>query len=249
MPLSNSDTAHLVRDKYQGDGDKVTREDVSRLEAGEPLAYVIGWQPFLGLRIYLDSHPLIPRPETEWWTELLITRLKERFASEPFTLLDLCAGSGAIGLAVLAQLPQATVTFAELVPEHIELIRKNISENNLEASRAQFYESDLFTSIPPQTFDIIATNPPYIPTTRTLDGSVTDFEPATALFAGTEGLDHIKTIAHTAPSYFQTGGELWMEADIENVEKAAATLTTDGANQTDIRKDLYGRPRLVLAFY
>src|SRR4051812_37967220 len=116
----------LARDKYDGDASRITQEDRARLAAGEPLAYVIGWVPFLGLSIGLDTHPLIPRPETEWWTEELVGRLRERFGARPFKLLDLCAGSGAIGLAVLKELPGAQVSFAELSPEHTELILRNI---------------------------------------------------------------------------------------------------------------------------
>jgi len=87
----------LLRDKYGGDPKADLTQDIARLDAGEPLAYVIGWIPFLGLTIRLDSHPLIPRPETEWWTEELIAHLKDLFGDTPFRLLDMCAGSGAIG--------------------------------------------------------------------------------------------------------------------------------------------------------
>ena len=71
-----NDRELLIRDKYEGDANADMNEDLARLAAGEPLAYVIGWIPFLGLRIYLDSKPLIPRPETEWWTEVLIKHLQ-----------------------------------------------------------------------------------------------------------------------------------------------------------------------------
>jgi release factor glutamine methyltransferase len=105
----------LLDEKYAGNAAaEGFKDDRKRLAAGEPLAYVIGWQPFLGLKIYLDSRPLIPRPETEWWTEELIKHLNERFGDAPFRLLDLCAGSGAIGIAVLAMMPGARVSFGEL---------------------------------------------------------------------------------------------------------------------------------------
>ena len=93
MELSTEDYRALVRDKYDGDQHADLSADIARLAQGEPLAYVIGWQPFLGLSIDLSTRPLIPRPETEWWTELLIQELKKQFPSAPFTLLDLCSGS------------------------------------------------------------------------------------------------------------------------------------------------------------
>lgn len=124
----------------------------------EPEAYRIGWQPFLGLEIWLDSRPLIPRVETEWWAEQLLTKLTKPepeggktgvrlglaarsvpvFSSPGeghLRFLDLCAGSGAIGCAALKYLPAAEVWFAELDPAHEATIKKNIEVNGLDASR------------------------------------------------------------------------------------------------------------------
>jgi release factor glutamine methyltransferase len=244
-----NDRELLIRDKYEGDANADHAEDLARLAAGEPLAYVIGWMPFLGLRIGLDSRPLIPRPETEWWTELLVARLKQRFGDAPFEFLDLCAGSGAIGLAVLLNLPAARVSFGELEGEHVALIRKNLEENGLDASRAELYESDLFDGFPDQRFDVIATNPPYVPAHRALEESVTAFEPAEALYAGADGLDLIRRIALEASSRLRPSGELWMECDIANIDEAAMLLMDAGADRTEIRTDLYSRPRIVVGYY
>lgn len=238
----------LIRDKYNGDASADLSEDLARLSKGEPLAYVIGWIPFLGLRIQLDSHPLIPRPETEWWTEKLIAHLKERFGDTPFTFLDLCAGSGAIGLSVLASFPNAHVAFGELAFAHTEQIKKNISVNGLDASRAEVASSDLFASFKDTRFDVIATNPPYIPEGRVLDASVTEFEPPLALFSGEDGLTLIRRIAKEVPGHMNPEGELWMECDIENVNEAGALLK-DKATATEIHTDLYGRPRVVVGYY
>lgn len=237
----------LIRDKYEGDAARVTEEDRARLAAGEPLAHVIGWVPFCGLRLYLDSRPLIPRPETEWWTEELIKRIGDA----PLTVLDLCAGSGAIGLAVLKHCPNARVVFAELKSRHVEQIRENLFVNGLDGERASVFRSDLFDSLitPSLPFDIIATNPPYVPESRALERSVLDFEPPEALFAGVDGLDLIRRIATDAPQYLNAAGELWMEADISNVEEAARLIVAGGGKRTDIRSDPYERERLVIAYY
>lgn len=241
---------HLIRDKYDGDSEADLSKDLVRLAEGEPLAYVIGWIPFLGLRISLDSRPLIPRPETEHWTEDLHARLKEKFVDTPFTFLDLCAGSGAIGLSVLARFPLARVRFAELVSAHCDQIRRNIEENDLDASRATVHIGDLFDAFPKdQCFDVIATNPPYVPESRTLDTSVTDFEPAVALYAGKDGLDLIRRISVETSQRLEDGGELWMECDIDNIEAAKALLLENGATHADIRNDLYGRPRVCVGYY
>lgn len=247
---SSREEAQILRDKYDGDPAADLSADLARLASGEPLAYVIGWVPFLGLRIGLDSRPLIPRPETEGWTEELVRHLEAKFIDAPFTLLDLCAGSGAIGLSVLSRFPNARVRFLEFVPEHAALIRRNIEENGLDASRATVHVGDLFDAFPrDQRFGVIATNPPYVPETRTLEESVTDFEPSIALYAGPDGLSLIRTIAAEAAGRLEPSGELWMECDIENIEAAKDLLLEGGAARAEIRTDLYGRPRVCVGYY
>lgn len=239
----------LIRDKYDGDTAADLTDDLARLQAGEPLAYVIGWTPFMGLRIGLESKPLIPRPETEWWTEQLIERLRERFGIAPFTVLDLCAGSGAIGLAILKAFPNAWVSFGEVRASHALEIGETLRANDLDASRASIHVSDLFDSFPRDSFDCIATNPPYIPSSRLLEASVLDHEPSEALFAGEDGLAVIERIATETPQHVGPGSELWMECDIANIEAASVLLTVHGAATTEIRTDQYGRPRIVVGYY
>ncbi|MDR3546742.1 MAG: peptide chain release factor N(5)-glutamine methyltransferase [Candidatus Pacebacteria bacterium] len=266
----------IIRDKYNGNADVDLVKDMERLAAGEPLAYIIGWIPFLGLKISLEpvtpdeevkagapeARPLIPRPETEWWTEKLIDHLQYRFGAHgtsperPFQLLDLCAGSGAIGLAILSHLPNAYVTFGELNSAHTALIRHNLTLNNLDANRADIRTSDLFENLKDERFDIIATNPPYIPDTRALDDNVTRYEPSEALFSGSDGLTLIRRILKEAPQHLtrnrgdETGsGELWMECDIENIAEAEKYARAAGAGETTIHPDLYGRPRLLIATF
>lgn len=252
-----TDSEVLIRDKYEGiepSGAELDA-DLERLACGEPLAYVIGWIPFLGLRICLDSHPLIPRPETEWWTNELIAHLKKRFRQESFHFLDLCAGSGAIGLAVLKEFPDALVSFAEIVPEHLDQIEKNIEENNLDRSRAELIQSDVLEGVVSQLgdfqlpFNVIASNPPYIPSERRLDESVISFEPPEALFAGSDGLSIIRRIAENVQWYLFPEGELWLEADIDNVGIAKTMLDSYGAARSEIRTDQYGRERFVVSYY
>lgn len=243
MRPERDDVEALVREKHSGDREAPgVAEDLARLAAGEPLAYVIGDQPFLGLSISLGSRPLIPRPETEWWAELLC----ERIGDEPFRVLDLCAGSGAVGLAVLKQCRNARVSFGELVPEHAETIRKNVEQNGLDASRADIRSGDLFAPFEGEQFDIIAANPPYIPEGRALDGSVTDYEPGEALFSGPDGLSVIRRIAAGAAA---SAPELWMECDESNADQAARLCLEADARRADVRIDQYERPRLVVSYW
>ena len=251
--LSAHERELLIRDKYNGDANADISEDLKRLAAGEPLAYVIGWIPFLGLKIALDSSPMIPRPETEWWTEKLIAHLKYRFTQgdthKPFRLLDLCAGSGAIGLAVLSHLSNAHVSFGEIDPSHIELIKKNLGLNELNEDRADIRLSDVFEAFDTEQFDIIVSNPPYIPDGRALDASVTSFEPSKALFGGPDGMQIIRTILKDCTKHLTPSGELWMECDIDNIGATEMLARAAGVSETAIHEDLYGRPRLLVGHF
>ena len=212
----------------------------------EPEAYIIGWQPFLGLKIYLDSKPLIPRPETEWWTEQLLNHVGHRKSYMKF--LDLCAGSGAIGCAALARLPQARVYFGEIDPAHEKTILKNIRENNLDESRAFIRIGDLFESFGDMQFDIIAVNPPYVPDGRALPASVADYEPSRALFAGTDGLAVIRRIAMELQFHSTPKGKAWIECDSAHAV-AACALFTDQGFKTEIRTDQYDMPRIIVVSF
>ncbi len=247
MQIDPKDLALLVRDKYEGKHSKELVQDVLRLEAGEPLAYVIGWMPFLGLKLRLDSHPLIPRPETEWWTEVLIAHLLTK--EPPLTVLDLCAGSGAIGLAILPTCKHAHVSFAELSPLHSALIALNADENHIDKTRMTIRSGDLFTPYEGERFSVIASNPPYIPSSRSLDESVLLYEPTDALYSGEDGLDIIRRIIAEAPEHLLPNGELWMECDIENIDAASALMKERGFTAVEIRTDLYGRPRVCVGYF
>ncbi len=241
------DEQSLLEEKYGGLRNPHFEEDCKRLAAGEPLAYVIGHQPFLGLNIYLDSHPLIPRPETEWWTEQLLNSLPSPSRTRRvLDFLDLCAGSGAVGCAALAQLPNARVYFGEVDPAHEPTIRKNIRENRLDESRADVRIGDLFAPFGNMQFDVIAANPPYIPAGRELPPSVTGHEPARALFADGDGLAVIRRIAEELPRRLAPGGVAWVECDSEHAEAARALFAEQGFN-VEIRTDQYDRPRVIVA--
>ncbi|MCR4334029.1 MAG: peptide chain release factor N(5)-glutamine methyltransferase [Patescibacteria group bacterium] len=264
--IMTKDEQHLLEEKYDGVRTPHFEEDRKRLAGGEPLAYVIGWQPFLGLKIYLDSKPLIPRPETEWWTEQLLksepagpkvgvrlglaARSAPTFgpAGEQLKFLDLCAGSGAIGCAALAKIPNAQVYFGEIDPAHKATILKNIQENNLDESHAHICIGDLLEPFEDMKFDVIATNPPYVPTSHVLPPSVADYEPSLALMAGDDGLDYIRRIALALPRHLAKGGVAWIECDRGHAAAAAALFVEQGLT-AEIRTDQYSKPRVIVVSY
>lgn len=231
----------LLNEKYCGHVTAAFELDRQRLYSGEPLAYIIGWQPFVGLRIYLDTHPLIPRPETEWWTEQLLSIIK----ASRITFLDLCAGSGAIGCAALARFPAAEVYFGEIDQAHEQTITKNIQMNGLDITRAHVRIGDLFAPFGDNKFDVVAINPPYIPLGRPLPQGVQAFEPPVALFAGIDGLDVLKRIALKLRKHLSPSGRAWIECDTMFIEQSAKLFTTQGF-EVSIRTDQYAVPRILV---
>ncbi len=210
----NSEEQWLLNEKYHGEKTKEFFTDCARLAAGEPLAYLIGHIPFLNCTISLDSHPLIPRTETEYWTEHAINHIKNKSVPDvehSIAILDLCAGSGAIGIATAKAIPTAHVTFAEIDPAHTVTIETNCRRNNILDTRTSIITSNLFDAVP-GAFDFILTNPPYIDAAaHTVDTHVAAHEPHIALFGGEHGMEIIKRIIDGARTKLTPQGELWIE--------------------------------------
>lgn len=222
----------LLKEKYAGQKSEAFLTDCERLRAGEPLGYVIGHIPFLNCTIFLDSRPLIPRTETEYWTEQAIIHMRQvaNTVAQPLRVLDLCAGSGCIGVAVAKAIPNCNLTFAEIDPAHLPTIRKNIAANITHKNQSGSFSvlaSDLFSHIPDgQLFNFILSNPPYIdPQRDRTEASVKNHEPHQALYGGQDGLALIEKILVEAPQYLVPQGQLWLEHEPEQAE-AIANLAT-----------------------
>lgn len=215
----NQEEKWLLNEKYKGEKCEAFFTDLELLKSGTPLAYLIGSIPFLTCTIYLDSHPLIPRPETEYWTEKAISKIRQVHPrGQTPGILDLCAGSGSIGVAVAKATPSAQVTFSEIDSAHLPTITKNIENNLPEYSNQLVYsviESDLFENIVGK-YDFILTNPPYIdPAIDRTEKSVKMHEPHLALYGGSDGMECIQKIIEQAPTYLTKNGQLWIEHEPE----------------------------------
>ncbi len=234
-----TDEDRLLKEKYNGKKTEDFLVDCKRLESGEPVAYVIGWQPFMDVRIGLDSKPLIPRPETEWWTKLAIEEIKKR--PEP-RVLDLCAGSGAIGVAVSKEVPMARVDFAEKDVTHHGTIVDNICDNSTDYTRTRVFGGDLFAEIPTgTTYDFILTNPPYIdPALDRTESSVKKFEPHVALYGGVGGIEIIERILRNTRKYLAENGELWIEHEPEQTERINSLARELGYQTCETLVDQFG---------
>lgn len=203
--------AWLKRDKYKNFDIQFRKikaklaKDIERLKKGEPIDYVIGWKDFLGCQIDLSYRPLIPREETEFWVGEVIRSL--RGEASKLEILDLFAGSGCIGLAILKHCPNVAVTFADKEENCLKQIKENLKLNRL---KGKVVQSDIFSSL--KKFDIILANPPYIPTKRSLvQKSVKFWEPKSALYSGSDGLVIIKKFFKEAKKYLKPDGVIYLE--------------------------------------
>ncbi len=211
------DEEWLLKEKYNGEKTEGFFTDCARLSTGEPLAYIIGSIPFLHSTIYLDSHPLIPRIETEFWVEKVIHEIKSNLDQglASVKVLDLCAGSGCIGVAVLNEIPESRVDFVEIDTNHHATIQKNFEKNNIDSSRTHILGGDLFEQVSAE-YDYIFSNPPYIdPAIDRTSVSVQEFEPHLALYGGAKGMGLIYKIIEQASQFLTEKGTLVIEHEPE----------------------------------
>jgi release factor glutamine methyltransferase len=252
--MDNKEIDWLLKEKYNGEKSDAFFADCKRLALGEPLAYLIGFTPFLDCTIWLDSRPLIPRAETEFWVERAIetlqngTTLSLGLTDKSIRVLDLCAGSGCIGIAIAKALPEAHVSFSEIDAAHIPTIKKNLKENGISPERYTIFQTSLFKDIP-ETFDVILCNPPYIDQSlNRTDESVVTNEPHLALYGGQEGMEIIKQLITETPNHLKSGGHLWIEHEPEQVVKIAIAAERNGFT-SETFKDQYEVERVSVLHY
>ena len=203
-----------------------------------PMAYITGIKDFWGLEFRVNENVLIPRPDTETLVEEALKEMKPKAR-----ILDMCTGSGAIGISVKAS-SDAEVTLSDISPDALEKARENAE--NLVGGNCRLILSDLFENID-ERFDMILTNPPYL--THEWVDSVTDEvkkEPLLALLdEAPDGLDIIRRIIKDAPSHLNDGGILMIECDYRQAHDCAIILKKSGFEDIRIIKDLSGRERVV----
>lgn len=243
-----------MKEKYHGKPNKNFKKDVKRLIAGEPLDYVIGFTEFLGCRIDLSKRPLIPRPETEFWAEnairtiLAFCRTQEYSGRRQIKVLDMFAGSGCVGLAVLRHVKNSHVTFADSSAKCLKQIKINLKANQfyIRANKKTWrvVKSDIFSKIK-NKYDFILANPPYIPTKNKnkIQKSVLKYEPKKALFGGKDGLFFIYKFLEQAKSRLNIGGKIFMEFDPPQKGKIEKLLKKYKYAKWEFKKDQYGKWR------
>lgn len=214
---------------------------LKRRRAGEPVAYILGRQGFWSLELEVAADTLIPRPDTELLVETALALLPAGEAN----VLDLGTGSGAIALALASERPAWRVLGVDRIDAAVELAERN--RCRLALRNCRFQRSDWFATLAPAEFELIISNPPYIPADdRHLGEGDLRFEPASALVSGTDGLDDIRRIVATAPSWLVSGGWLLLEHGFDQADAVRALLEAAGLVAVESRRDLGGQWRVSL---
>ena len=233
----------------------VDRETAARVKNGidrllneEPLAYVLGQWEFYGLPLYVSPDVLIPRDDTCAVTELAIN--KSLFLNKDPRILDLCCGSGCIGLAVASRVKDARVTLADISKEALAIAKKNIARNKL-GGRVSTFQVDARKAVPGflGKFDLIVSNPPYVTAAEMneLPRSVDAFEPHLALYGGEDGLDFYRSIIQNFTLVLKPGGYLCFEFGMNMGDAVCALLEESDYTIVERKKDYNDRERAVLA--
>ena len=221
------------------------RQLVQRHLDGEPVAYLIGEWEFYGLPLDISESVLIPRADTEVLAQQAIAYL--RTVGE-CRVLDLCAGSGCVGLAIASQVKHAHVVLGEVNEGALRICRQNVRRNGL-TGQVMPFRMDALEKPPAQIgeFDCIVCNPPYIPTADIagLDGSVRDYEPHLALDGGADGLDFYRSVSDKWRSAMHSGAYLFFEVGIGQADEVLRIMRSYGFGDIETVPYTAGIPRVV----
>lgn len=216
---------------------------LARREKREPLQHILGTQPFCGLELRCDRRGLIPRPETELLCELAIRLARQEGYG---TALDIGTGTGAIALALKKHCPFLEVTAADISAEALSLAAENARAAGLSI---ELLQSDLWKKLPQRRFDLIVSNPPYIPTGElaALEPEVRSFDPVSALDGGADGLDFYRWILAEAATHLHPGGAILFEIGAGQAEEIRRLFAQNGFLTVQTAVDYAGIERVLWA--
>lgn len=249
-----TDMTHFLLDRYQNLSEEENnirilnyRSKIEKRSQRIPLQQIIGSREFMGMEFYVNEHVLIPRQDTETLVELV---LKDYKGMKP-VILDMCTGSGCIAISLARLGGFDYVTGVDISKEALKVAEKN-AENLLGQGRITFMESDLFVSLEEQKkFDVIVSNPPYIPTKiiEGLEPEVRDFEPMLALDGKEDGLYFYRRLADEGRRYINAGGAVYFEIGYDQAEAVSDLLREAGFAEIRVIKDAAGLNRVVCAIF
>lgn len=226
---------------------------VQRAAEHEPIAYLTGRGFFFNLELEITPDVLIPRPETETLVENVVQLARNTAGFEAPRVLDLCTGSGCIALAIASRLKNSSIIATDLSARALEVAQRNLARHNL-SSQITLAQGDLYKAlgsvVDPQPFNLILSNPPYIPTNQIekLDRNVRDYEPRLALDGGADGLSVMRRILAGAPERLLPSGRIFIEIAFDQAEQALAlTAEFPVFSEARVLKDHSGHPRILTA--
>lgn len=232
----------ILDKEVDSDIEKLYKSSLEALKENKPIQYVIGNVNFCGLKFIVNKNVLIPRFETEELVEQVAEYTKD-LNKDKIKILDLGCGSGAIGLTLKSILKDSEVTLTDISKEALEVAKLNANNLNLDVT---FIESDWFSNVKLEKYDIIVSNPPYIRTDEEIEEIVKNNEPSLALYGGADGLDCYRKILANIKPYLNNKfliafeiGESQKEEIYDIVNKYLKDI------EITCKKDLYGRNRMI----
>lgn len=222
------------------------REYVKKRAQHVPIAYIIGEREFMGLPFKVTKDTLIPRPDTEILVENVLNNVDK---DKEIEIVDIGTGSGAIILSLLVNLPKAQGKTVDISSKAIEVAKENAV--NLQVNdRCEFFVGDLFAPLNDNKFDLIVSNPPYIPQKdiATLEDDVKEYEPVSALTDGGDGLSYYRRLLSEGKAYIKENGFIALEIGIYQSNDVKQIAMDNGWKNIKIIKDYAGIDRVVLAW-
>lgn len=241
---------YMELDRPAGDLERAAFRDlVERAVAHEPIQYLVGHVPFFTLDLKLTPDVLIPRPETEHLVEHIIHRVRSVPGFHQPTIADIGTGSGAIAIALAANLPKAAIIATDLSEKALVVAQANAERHGL-ADRIEFIQGDLYQPLGNRRFHFLVSNPPYISDSewRQVPPNVKNHEPTHALRAGVDGLKFLRPLVHQAPGYLNAPGQIVFE--ISSTQELAAlelVAETEALTNPHVMPDAMHRPRFLIA--
>lgn len=249
------DTVHFLLDRMRELEDSPQnrcgieryRSMIQKRSSRIPQQQILGCQEFMGIEFYVNEHVLIPRQDTETLVELVLEEQKD---SSGKSLLDVCTGSGCIALSLAVKGSFSSVVAADLSEKALQVARRN--GERLGCGQVSFLQGDLFGALEgseQQKFDVITSNPPYIPTAviETLEPEVRVHEPRMALDGAEDGLCFYRRLAAEAGRYLKDGGAIYLEIGYDQGDDVKKLLEEAGFTEVQVKKDLPGNDRVVRA--
>ncbi len=212
---------------------------LQRRLCGEPIAYILGEREFFGLHLQLNTHTLIPRPETE----LLVEQALQIISSNAYSVLDLGTGSGAIALALAHHRPHINIVASDISSAALAVASANAQRLNIQ--NVNFVQSDWYAELGEQCFDLIVSNPPYIAADDPhLQLGDLRFEPRSALASGADGLQDMRKIITRAHAHLKAPGQLWLEHGYDQAERVRDLFYQAGFTAICSVRDMSGIERI-----